>query len=90
MRFLSSQGLTFLKCLIIGSMVWFEIAMFSGSITKGLTIGLASLVLALFTTWRRFLEPVTFWVFCAAVAFWCDQESWRHAIALLANKLSLA
>jgi hypothetical protein len=87
--FMRGHGRTILKCLIIGSMVWFEIAMYCGSTTKGLTIGLASFVLALFTTWRRFLEPVSFWLFCAAVAFWSNQEYWHQAMALLASKLSL-
>jgi hypothetical protein len=56
------------------SMVWFGLAIFSGSIMKGFLIGLICMILALFTTWRRFLEPLSFFLFCVAVAFWCDPQ----------------
>ena len=79
---LSGDGLrTFLKSLIIGGMVWFGIAIFSGSIMKGFLIGMCCMVLALFQTWRRFLEPLSFSLFCVAVAFWCDPQVLQHMAA---------
>ena len=75
---------TFLKSLAIGGMVWmvwFGIAVFSGSIMKGFLIGLVCMILALFNTWRRFLEPLSFSLFCVAVVFWCDPQALQRIAA---------
>jgi hypothetical protein len=79
---LSGDGLrTFLKSIAIAGMVWFGIAVFSASIMKGFWIGLACMFLALFTTWRRFLEPLSFSLFCIAVVFWCDPQALQRVVA---------
>ena len=76
---------TFLKSLAIGGMVWFGLAMFSGSILKGFLIGLVCVFLALFHTWRRFLEPLSFSLFCIAVVFWCDPQVLQRMAAAWRN-----
>lgn len=63
---------TILKAPVIGTMVLFSVATFSGSVMKGLLIGAVCLAAAAFSTWRRHLEPIAFWVFLLAIVFWCD------------------
>lgn len=61
-----------LKAPMIAAMILFSVATFSGSILKGLLIGIMCLAASAFNTWRRFLEPISFWVFAMAVVVWCD------------------
>jgi hypothetical protein len=72
--FLRQHARAWMKAIVIGLMVGFSVIVFSGSIFKGFLIGALCLLVAGFNTWRRYLEPLTFWIFIAAVIYWCDQE----------------
>lgn len=80
-----------LKAMVIAAVSMFSIAVFTGSPAKAVTVALFVLVLALFSTWRRYLEPICFIIFCAAVLAWTDVDildRLRGAIAMI--RMSLA
>jgi hypothetical protein len=51
------------------------VAIFTGSYWKATWIGVSVLILSLFTTWRRYLEPLCFFFFVLAVIFTCVEPS---------------
>lgn len=72
-----------LKTLIIGALIFFAVLIFSGSLLRASTIAFASLILSCFATWRRYLEPLSFFAFAAAVIFWCHPDVITSAKATL-------
>jgi hypothetical protein len=71
-RMLSAHYRTILKAPIIAVMITFSVMTFSGSIFKGILVGTVCLAASIFNTWRRYLEPIGFWIFLVAVVVWCD------------------
>lgn len=62
------------KAVLIGVMIFSAVVVFTGSIWKAFVIGLFCIVVSFFNTWRRYLEPIAFVLFCAGMAFWCFPE----------------
>ncbi|MGY8661739.1 hypothetical protein Q3C01_05140 [Bradyrhizobium sp. UFLA05-109] len=62
---------TAVKAAIMVCMTAISIVMFTGSFWKAAWISFSVLVLSVFTTWRRYLEPLCFFVFVLAVIFAC-------------------
>jgi hypothetical protein len=75
---LDRHSYSLIKASVVAVMLFFSVSTFSGSIWKGLLIAAISFMAALFATWRRYLEPISFLAFCAAVIFWCDPELPQH------------
>ena len=65
---------TILKAPLIGLMVLFSLYVITESTSKSLLVGFICFCISLFRTWRRFLEPLSFVLFCLAVVVLCDQE----------------
>ncbi|MDB5502155.1 MAG: hypothetical protein JWR89_2057 [Tardiphaga sp.] len=76
--FIRTHLRTIIKAPIIGMMAGFSVLTVSGSLYKALIIVLAGTVLSGFATWRRFLEPISFWLFLGSVVYWCDVEIVGH------------
>lgn len=72
LSFLRARKSALLKAPLIGIMVWFAVATASGHFFKGAFVGVICVLLAMFTTWRRLLEPISFFAFGLAVLYWCD------------------
>jgi len=66
------------KACLIALMLSFSVEVLTGNPVRAVVVGLFFLVLALFSTWRRFLEPISLFVFCIAVVCWCDREFATH------------
>jgi hypothetical protein len=79
----------FLKAVLIGGMVWFTVKIFSGSISKAAVLCALCFVLALFSTWRRYLEPVAFVGFVAAAICWCDPVGFARTARTVASATGL-
>jgi hypothetical protein len=62
---------TVLKAFVMVVMTMIAVVIFTGSYWKATWIGFWVLVLSLFSTWRRYLEPLCFAAFVAAVIFTC-------------------
>lgn len=80
-----------LQAMVIAAVSLFSIAVFTGSPAKAVTVALFVLAMAMFSTWRRYLQPISFIVFCAAVLAWTDVDILdrvRGAITMV--RLSLA
>ncbi len=60
---------TALKAPIIAIMMGFAIWMLSSSFQKAFSIGALCMVVSCFTTWRRYLEPISLYAFLIAVVF---------------------
>lgn len=71
-RMLAAHYRTIFKAPIIAAMIAFSVSTFSGSLLKGVLIGVVCFAASIFNTWRRYLEPIGFWVFLVAVVVWCD------------------
>jgi hypothetical protein len=76
---LDRYSYSLIKAAVVAVMLFFSVSTFSGSILKGLLIAVISFMAALFATWRRYLEPISFLAFCVAVVFWCDPDLPQHA-----------
>ena len=66
------------KACLIALMLSFSVEVLTDNPVRAVAVGLFFLVLALFNTWRRFLEPISLFVFCIAVVCWCDREFATH------------
>jgi hypothetical protein len=73
----------FFKAILLGLMTIFSVWVFTGAGWKAVFFGLAFFVISIFNTWRRFLEPIGLLVFCAAVAYDCDQNFFSHVRSAL-------
>ncbi|HEY0329437.1 MAG TPA: hypothetical protein VGC77_10090 [Rhodopseudomonas sp.] len=62
------------KAPVAAIMSAFTVAVLSGSLAKGVFVGVICLFASLFNTWRRFIEPISFWFFLISIAFWCDPD----------------
>ncbi|WP_316187572.1 MULTISPECIES: hypothetical protein [unclassified Bradyrhizobium] len=60
-----------IKGLISAGMIYFAINVLTGSQDKALGIGLSGLLLALFSTWRRFVESLSFLIFIISLIAFC-------------------
>ncbi|WP_027579878.1 hypothetical protein [Bradyrhizobium sp. Ai1a-2] len=63
---------TLLKAPIMSYMTAITVVIFTGSYWKATWISFAVFLLSLFTTWRRYLEPLCFFAFAAAVIAECS------------------
>lgn len=72
---------TLAKATLIGLMTLLVVLVSTGSGGKAIAIGFSCWTLSFFNTWRRFLEPVAFFLFCAAMVYWCDPDIWQRAKA---------
>jgi hypothetical protein len=79
------HGRNLIKAILIGIMVSFSVAVFSGSIPKAALIGTICFSVSLFSTWRRFLVLTSFAMFCVAAVLWCTDELARQAVASAAG-----
>ncbi len=77
-QFLALHFRAVLKAPLIGLMMLFSIYVITGSVSKGLSVSSICVLISLFTTWRRFLEPISFAVFCLAVIDLCHYEMAAH------------
>jgi hypothetical protein len=66
------------KVALIGFIMLFSVGVLTGSFWKAVVISFFCFVLSTFNTWRRYLEPISFLVFCIAVVYWCDEEFVSH------------
>jgi hypothetical protein len=82
--FAATHFRTFGKAILIGLMTFSAVAIITGSGWKAFVIGFICFACSCFNTWRRFLEPAAFFVFCAATVYWCDQDFIQHAKTPLA------
>jgi hypothetical protein len=57
-----------LRAAAVAAMTLFSVYVLTGSFGKTLLISVMSGAISLFHTWRRFTEPVSFLLFCAATA----------------------
>jgi hypothetical protein len=76
--FAKAHARTAFKSVLIGAMFVCFTLVFSGSLVKATLIGCAFMLLAVFRTWRRILEPVSLLLFIAAVIYWCDESIIGH------------
>jgi hypothetical protein len=67
-----------LKAPLIGLMVLFSVYVITGSVFKGLAVGFLCCCISVFRTWRRFLEPLSFAMFCLAIFILCDHGLTAH------------
>ena len=78
LTFVRTHYRTIVKAPIIGAMIGLTVLSVSGSLSKALILALTAALLSAFATWRRFMEPLAFWLFVASVAYWCDREIVNH------------
>ncbi|WP_441228052.1 hypothetical protein AB7813_08855 [Tardiphaga sp. 20_F10_N6_6] len=76
------------KAPVIALMSGIAVGIFSGALGKALLVGIVCLVVSLFATWRRFLEPISFWVFVAAIIYWCDARLIDRIATVTSHALS--
>lgn len=74
-----------LKAFIIGGFLFFAVLVFSASILKATLIAVLCLIASAFATWRRYLEPVSFWAFAAAAVIWCQPDLIASAKVLMSD-----
>jgi hypothetical protein len=67
------------KAALIGIMTLFSMAVLTETIGKALIVSSICFAISLFNTWRRYLEPISFIVFCGAVVYWGAPELWQYA-----------
>jgi hypothetical protein len=84
-NFVGTHFRTAAKSILIGFTIFWFVAAFTGSIWKATVIGVSCLVFSAFHTWRRFLEPIAFILFCAGMVYWCDPDIFQRAKTLLAD-----
>ncbi|WP_426441704.1 hypothetical protein [Bradyrhizobium genosp. P] len=63
------------KAAMIAMMTAVSVIIFTDTYWKALWIGAFAFLLSMFTTWRRFVEPISFIVFLAAVVVACIEPS---------------
>jgi ABC-type proline/glycine betaine transport system permease subunit len=74
------------KACLIAIMMATAIGVASNSIWKSLVFGAIIFFVACFNTWRRYLQPISFVLFLAAMAYVCVDFSWLPKISIvLAN-----
>jgi hypothetical protein len=66
---------TVLKAVIMTITTAIAVVIFTESYWKASWIGLSVLILSLFTTWRRYLEPLCLFVFVLAMIFICVEPN---------------
>jgi hypothetical protein len=86
--FILPYARTILKAPMIALMSALAVGIFSGAPGKAVIVGMLCLVAAFFTTWRRFLEPLSFWAFVAAVIYWCDAKLINRLATVASHALS--
>ncbi|WP_426441711.1 hypothetical protein [Bradyrhizobium genosp. P] len=59
------------KAAMIAMMTAVSVLVFAEAYWKALAIGAFAFLLSMFTTWRRFVEPISFVVFLGAVVVAC-------------------
>lgn len=68
------HGVKLLKAPLIAGMTAFAFWILSGSVQKALSVAAVCFVVSAFNTWRRFLEPLAFWLFVVAAIHWCNPD----------------
>ncbi|WP_426441718.1 hypothetical protein [Bradyrhizobium genosp. P] len=63
------------KAVIVAMMTAVSVAIFTGGYWKALWIGTFAFLLSMFTTWRRYLEPISFFIFLAALVVTCTEPA---------------
>jgi hypothetical protein len=77
--FAISHFRTFAKAILISLMMFSAVLVITGSGWKASIISFICLACSFFNTWRRLLEPAAFFLFCAAMVYWRDQNIFQHA-----------
>jgi hypothetical protein len=85
LHFFKLYSRVFFKATLIGLMAIFSVWTFTGSFWKAILFGFAFFVISMFQAFSRLLEPVSLLVFCAAVAYTCDQNFFSHVRIALAQ-----
>ncbi len=78
----SYGGRAILKALVLASISIFVVLVFTGEFWKAVLVSIMTFVMALFSTWRRYLEPIGLMAFVVATIFLCAP--------LLASRMLLA
>lgn len=70
--FAARYAVVAIKAPIIAAMAFLSVFLLTGAPGKAFFIAAICLITGLFSTWRRFLEPLVFWTFVVAVVHWCE------------------
>src|SRR6266851_2009065 len=75
---LRQHYLALFKAPLIGLMVLFSVYVITDSVAKSLAASFVCCLVSFFGTWRRYLEPLSFAMFCLAVVIMCDHSLAEH------------